>query len=248
LIAGSSRGIGRAIAAQFLEEGARVLISGRHRKSVGDTRDEFVRLHSPDRVLEFVGDLTQEAEIRNCIRTIDEQWGTPDIVVANVGTGKSVSGWQVEPTEFIRAMQVNFFGSIALVEALLPRLVERRSGSVVLINSIAGVEATAAPLPYASAKSALAAYSKNLSRLMAPHGVRINSVAPGNIFFAGGSWETRRKTDPAQVDQYIDREVPMKRFGTPEEIANIVVFLASSRASFATGLLAVVDGGQTRTF
>ena len=104
-----------------------------------------------------------------------------------------------------------------------------------------------APTDYSVAKSALIALSKNLSRKVAPN-VRVNVVAPGNIYFKGGTWDEKIKSNKARVDTMLESQVPMKRFGTPDEIADAVVFLSSARSSFITGSTLVVDGGQTHSF
>jgi 3-oxoacyl-[acyl-carrier protein] reductase len=118
----------------------------------------------------------------------------------------------------------------------------------VFIASIVGVESVRAPLAYSAAKTALHAYAKNLARAVASQGVRVNVVAPGNVLFDGGSWAAKLAEDPERVRGYIGAEVPLGRFGNPEEIADLVAFLASSRAAFITGACVVADGGQTRTY
>jgi 3-oxoacyl-[acyl-carrier protein] reductase len=120
-------------------------------------------------------------------------------------------------------------------------------GSIVFISSIVGVEATPAPLPYSAAKAALLNYSKNLSRAVADKKIRVNSIAPGNILFPGGSWEKHLAARRASVEELIAKEVPQKRFGTPEEIAALATFLCSDVSGFATGACYVMDGGQTRS-
>ena len=106
------------------------------------------------------------------------------------------------------------------------------------------MEAFGAPVDYSTAKSAVAALAKNMSRKLAAD-VRVNVIAPGNVYFEGGSWDEKIKEDPERVMQIIESTVPMNRFGTPEEIADSAVFLCSERASFITGSAMVVDGGQT---
>jgi 3-oxoacyl-[acyl-carrier protein] reductase len=134
---------------------------------------------------------------------------------------------------------------VRLAQAAIPYL-QRRGGSILFIGSIVGVEATAAPLPYSAAKAALANYSKNLSRAVAEYGIRVNCLAPGNVLFPGGSWERHLNERREEVEDMISREVPQKRFGTPEEIAEFAAYLVSPRAGFATGGCYVIDGGQTR--
>jgi 3-oxoacyl-[acyl-carrier protein] reductase len=120
-------------------------------------------------------------------------------------------------------------------------------GSILFIASIVAVEATQAPLPYSSAKAALVNYSKNLSRILAADKIRMNCLAPGNILFPGGNWERHLESRREQVEHYIATEVPQKRFGTPEEIADFAAYLVSPVSEFATGGCYIMDGGQTRT-
>jgi 3-oxoacyl-[acyl-carrier protein] reductase len=121
-------------------------------------------------------------------------------------------------------------------------------GSVTVISSIAAREAFGAPAAYGAAKAALEAVSKALARTAVREGVRVNVVAPGNILFPGGRWEQRLREDESGVRAMLAAEVPLGRFGRPEEVADAVVFLASERASFITGACLVVDGGQTRSW
>jgi 3-oxoacyl-[acyl-carrier protein] reductase len=125
-------------------------------------------------------------------------------------------------------------------------MLEHRNGAVILIGSITGLEATPAPLAYSAAKAALLNYTKNLAREVGGSGIRVNYVAPGNVLFEGGSWERRLRDSPEETSRFIRGEVPLQRFGKVDEIANVVAFLASDRASFLTGACVVVDGGQTR--
>jgi 3-oxoacyl-[acyl-carrier protein] reductase len=246
-IAGSSRGIGREIARRFLREGARVTISGRETEHVERTANELATEFGREKILRLAGDLTEAGFIQDSIEKVLSAWGTIDALVANVGSGRATPGWQFEPEEWMRIYEVNLFGSMRLTQALLPHLVKHKKGSVVLIGSIAGIEATKAPLGYGSAKAALAHYGKNLARQLGAEGVRVNVVAPGNILFPGGTWETHLAERREQVVRYIESEVPLGRFGKPEEIADIVVFLCSPRASFATGMTLAIDGGQVRS-
>jgi len=247
LVAGSSRGIGKGIAAELLGEGCKVCITGRDAASLGSATAEFQSSYGADQVLDLQIDLTDESAAKRAADAVVARWGALDILVANIGSGKSVAGWEIDPSEWDRVFALNFRASVALAQAAIPKLAPSNGASIVFISSICAVEATPAPLAYSAAKAALNNYAKNLSRLVARQGIRVNTVAPGNVLFQGSRWEKRLNEQRESVTQMLDAEVPLRRFGTPQEIAALVAFLCSERAAFITGSCFVADGGQTRT-
>lgn len=247
-IAGSSRGIGLAIARAFLREGARAVITGRNAESLEEARALLAAESEARRVLSIQGDMTNPKEIRHALDEALTTFGGIDAVVANVGSGTTRGGWELNLDDWQLALNINLLGSMVLASAALPHLIARGGGSITFTSSIAGCEAINASVTYSAAKAAVQSAMKSLSHLVGPYGVRVNAVAPGNVLFPGGTWERKLAERREFFEQYIQSEVPLQRFGRPEEIADAVVFLASERASFITGACLVVDGGQTRSF
>ncbi len=188
-----------------------------------------------------------EKSIEATLSAITGQWGAIDCLVANVGGGRGARGWNVEEAEWHRLFEQNLWCSVRLVQHALTAMTKLRQASIVLVASIVGLESTAAPLPYSAAKAAVVSYGKNLARALGASNIRVNTVAPGNVLFEGSTWETRLRERQAEVVTMLDNEVPLRRFGDPQEIADLIAFLSSDRAAFITGSCIVVDGGQMRS-
>ena len=248
VVGGSSRGIGFATARAFLEEGSRVVLTGRDADSLRRAEHDLKAQFGEHRVIAHAGDTANAAVAASVVDLARKQWNRLDTVIANVGSGTARPGWEIPDEEWMSAFEANFGASRRLVEAALPLMTEARRGTIVVTASIVALESLSAPLTYSSAKAALVSYAKNLARHVAASGIRVNAVAPGNVLFPGGSWDAKSQERPDAVREYIEREVPMRRFGTPDEIAAVIVFLASDRASFVTGSCVVADGGQTRGY
>lgn len=246
LISGSSRGIGKAIAESFLREGARVVVCGRTEKDLDSFLEDNASFKKDIRT--FCGDLRDEAEIQKLVTFTFESFGSLDCVVPNLGKGAVRFGHEVGEKDWDEAFSINLWADVKLAQASLPVMKKQGGGSIVFVTALAGQEAVDAPLTYSTAKAALIAYAKNLSREVAKFNIRVNSVAPGNILFPGGRWEEKLREDTAKFTKYIEESVPMKRFGKSEEIADMVTFASSMRASFLTGECITVDGGQRRGF
>jgi 3-oxoacyl-[acyl-carrier protein] reductase len=245
-IAGSSRGIGKAIAATLLAEGASIVLTGRDESSLKAAAAELSTPETHDRILAIRGDFADPTTIAKALTRTITHFGRLDHLIANLGTGAGKPGWDQPEAEWSRLFELNFFASTRLTQAAIPHLLAN-GGSILYISSIVAIEATPAPLPYSAAKAALVNYSKNLARQLGPQKIRVNTIAPGNIYFPGGSWERHLTNRREAVESMLQTEVPLRRFGTPEEIASLAAYLCSPQAAFATGSCYVMDGGQTRS-
>jgi 3-oxoacyl-[acyl-carrier protein] reductase len=244
LITGSSRGIGMAIARAFLAEGASVFLTSRNQADLDRLGAVLSKTFAVASIFSSVCDFRDIRHIEELKKRIITVWNGLDILILNVGSGKSVSDPIPSKANFDDVLHLNFGTAVDATREFYP-LIKESSGNLLFVASIAGLEAIGAPVDYAAAKSALIAFSKNLARKAAIDGVRVNCVAPGNIYFKDGSWDEKLASDPEGIKKLIATTVPMQRFGSPEEIAAAAVFLASERSSFTTGSCLTVDGGQT---
>ncbi|MBL7688597.1 MAG: SDR family oxidoreductase [Bdellovibrionaceae bacterium] len=239
LVSGSSSGIGWSIAEKLANSGYKVWLNGRNAETL-DLRVRSLREKGlqADKV---VGDFTVSSSIQVALKTILTSDSKIDLLVGNLGSGKSLQGWDIPLEEYQRMFQLNLFAAIDLCTQVLRTASPK---NIVLISSIAGVESLAAPIPYKVAKSALLSYMKSLSDSLASQGIRVNAISPGNVLFPGSTWEKKMADNPEGVDAYIKTAVPLKSFVKPEEIADAVLFLNNTPS--LTGHNLIIDGGQIR--
>lgn len=244
LIGGASRGIGLAIARAFLAEEADVALVARGEERLDAARVDLATAFPHRRVIGVRGDLREPRDVDDAVRRTVDELGRLDCAVANAGSGRGSGGWQLEPSEWRDSLDENLAAAVLLCQRAAAEM--RDGGALALIGSIAGLGDIGAPLAYSAAKAALIRYGRDLGGRLAAERIRVNVVAPGNVLFPGGRWEELLAEDRDRVEAYIGREVPLSRFGRPDEIAAAVVFLCSEAASFVTGACLVVDGGQLR--
>lgn len=240
LVTGGSKGIGKAIAKAFLEEGANVAIVARNEETLEQAKQEL------SNVTAFSADLTKEEERKRVFALFIDKFGTIDVLVNNVGKSNGEStALKTDLRFFEEAMQLNFFSAVHLSQLALAEMKNNGQGAIINISSIYGRESGGKPT-YNASKAALISFTKSFANEAIRYGVRVNGVAPGSILHPTGSWQKRIEENPEKMKEFVEREIPAGRFGTPEEVANVVVFLASEKASWVVGATINVDGGQSR--
>jgi 3-oxoacyl-[acyl-carrier protein] reductase len=239
IVTGGTRGIGRAIASLLAAEGCDVAICARHKDAVEETVATLGR--AGIRATGGAVDVADLPALRRWVGEAAETLGGLDIFVANVSAlaqGMDEEAWR-------KGFEIDVMGTVFGIEAALPLLEKSEAGSIVVVGSTAMAEVYGPNRSYAAVKATLIPYVKGLARNLATKNVRANVVSPGNVFFEGGVWDISRQRNPEMFGQMLARN-PTGRMGTPEEVANAVVFLASPRASFITGTNLIIDGALTQ--
>lgn len=244
MISGASRGIGRAIALGLAAEGCRLSLCARGKEQLDKTAQEVGERASC--VLATALDVTQEAEAQDWVEETQQRFGGVDILINNVGGSRPGGNLDATRSDWQAGFALNFFSALDLCRLVVPAMQERQTGCVINITSIYGRE-WGGPMTYNASKAAIISLSKEMARELAPKGIRVNSVAPGSILFPGGAWEKRQKENPEGIAAFVRTELPVGRFGKPEEVADVVVFLASERANWVSGACLNVDGCQSRS-
>ena len=240
LITGGSKGIGKAIASAFLLEGANVTIAARNMDFLEKTQEDL-----GGKVSIIQADITVKSEREKLMQLFIEKNGTIDVLVNNAGGSNGSAVTETELDLFYEAMELNYFSAVHLSQLSVEEMKKNRRGSIINITSIYGRE-SGGKVTYNNAKSALISFTKSLADEVISEGIRVNSVAPGSILHETGNWKKRLEEDPERIREFVKNEIPAGRFGTPEEIANVVTFLASDLASWIVGASINVDGGQSR--
>lgn len=246
LITGSTEGIGLSIAHSFLKEGSNVCISSRRKKKTDYIKKKLSDKYEKSQILSFNCDFTNRSSVVSLRKRIIKKWNNIDVVVCNVGSGIGSKSYIPNSKNWNSSWKNNF--ESALISAqIFSKDLEKSSGSLVFISSIAGVEFINAPTEYSVAKSAVITLARNMSSKLEGK-FRVNVIAPGNIIFEGGTWDKKIKEDNEQVYKMIKDKVPLGRFGKPEEVGNLCAFLCSNKSSFINGAVIVIDGGQSSSF
>lgn len=243
LVTGGSRGIGRATALALAAEGCHVGICGRGNqgveRAVVEIRSRGVPAHG------VIADVSKAGEVERFVKECQEALGGVDLLVANVGGMSGKTFLSLTPEDWIQTFETNLFHAVRAIRAAAPAMLERGGGSVVVISSISGWK----PGPraqYGTSKAAEIFLSGSLAWELGPHRIRVNTVSPGSTMFEGGGWERFKGMHPDVFGEFEQNEFPWGRLANPEEIANVVTFVLSDRASWINGANIPVDGGQGR--
>ena len=246
MITGGSRGLGRQCALALGQEGCAVSICGRDGDQAKRTADELAGLGI--KVNGSQADVTNADDAARFLRETTDALGAADILVNNVGGRRgSVLFDETSMDQFLEGLEVNLISAVRMTKLALPHMQAQGWGRVINISSIYGRE-HGGSVDYMTGKAGMIAFSKHLALQLAQTGVLVNCVAPGSIDFPGSTWDRfQQNNTPEVVAEFIDRNLPMGKFGWPEPIGETVAFLASDRAGLITGACINVDGGQSKS-
>ena len=247
VITGSSRGLGLASARALVGEGTRVCVCARGAERLGEAVAELrAAAGSDDAVIGVEADLNRASGVDTVLERAVAMFGGIDILVNNVGKAGGGDLLETTDTEWQAALDATLYPAIRASRLAVPHMRARGGGVIIMIASIWGRE-SGGRMTYNAVKAAEISLSKSLAAQLAKDNIRVNSVAPGSIYFPGGSWAKRQAEDPEGMAAFVEREIPFGRFGRAEEVGEVVAFLASPRASWINGASITVDGGQSRS-
>jgi hypothetical protein len=242
IITGSSRGIGRAIAERMAEHGAKVAISSRKAQACEEVAAELNAKHGPDTAFVKAASISRKEDLQALVDATRARWGRIDVVVCNAASNPHYGPMsEITDEQFRKVLDNNIVANHWLIQMVLPEMVARRDGCIIIVSSVGGLRGSPVIGAYNISKAADFQLARNLAVEVGPHNVRVNCIAPGLVKtdFARALWE-----DPDRLEK-VNTQVPLRRIGEPDEIAGAAVFLASAAGSFVTGQAIVVDGGAT---
>lgn len=250
IITGGSHGIGKAIALALANEGCNVAICARDRDRIEQTIAE-IKVNNVD-CMGILANVLISDDIDRVVKTVIDKWKTIDILINNVGGGGRWGSDNIEDTKedvWTEVYNKNALAAVRFTMKVVPYMRKNKWGRVITITAVYGKEGGGRPW-FNMAKSAEMSLMKALStnKVLVRHGITFNSVAPGSIMIPDTGWEQELKNDPEKFKRMLDTDFPLGRLGTPEDVANMVVFVCSEKANLINGACIMVDGGQSRSF
>ena len=252
VITGAGKGMGKAIALQLAAEGAKICMVARNEEALTKTADE-VRKQTSAEVLPIPGDVSDSSLPDRVVKTVLSRWGTIDILISNAGGPPPGSFLEHADAVWESAIQQNFISAMRFCRAVAPIMKDHKWGRIIQITSTIAKEPEPAMVLSASARAAVSAFLKSISIELAPYNITVNAIGPGGVLTdrAVSLFQQAAQRENKTYEEILARSeqsIPSKRFGSPEEIASVAVFLASQKASYGTGVSLMVDGGLTKSF
>ncbi len=247
VVTGGSRGLGLGIAGALAREGCRLAICARGEEDLAAAARELEAEHGAQ-VLTVPLDITAPDAAERLLGATAGRFGGVDVVVNNAGGGRRKPFAETTEEDWTELVELNLRAHVRMSRAAVPHLRARGGGVILFIASIWGRESGPSGLSlYVTTKSAVISLAKSMAQELAADGIRVLSVAPGSIRFPGGSWDRRAKEEPEAMAEFVRESIPLGRFGRREELADLVAFLVSPRASLLTGASINADGGQSKS-
>ena len=236
-VTGGSRGIGKAIALKYAENGYNVVINYVSDKTdVDELEKEFKEKGAESLILK--ADVSKTEEVENVVKQAIENFGKIDVLVNNAGITRDMLLMRMKEEDFDKVIEINLKGTFLVTKAVTPYMMKKRNGRIINLSSVVGVTGNAGQCNYSASKAGIIGFTKSVAKELASRNIRANAVAPG--FIATDMTSVLSE----EVKENINAQIPMKRMGTAEEIANVVYFLGSKESSYITGQVINIDGGM----
>ena len=237
LVTGSTRGIGRAIAEEFAKHGANVIVSGTVKERAEEVAKELAEKYGV-KTLGVGMDVSDPQSVEDAFKEINAAFGGVDILVNNAGITRDTLFLRMKPEDWQRVLDVNLTGTFLVTKQVVRYMTKKRWGRIINISSVVGFTGNVGQVNYATTKAGLIGFTKSLAKELAPRNVLVNAVAPG--FIETDMTETLKE----KIKEEYRKQIPLGRFGKPEEVARVVLFLASPMADYITGETIHVNGGM----